>query len=114
MPLAQALNTEKARSELILINMFLELKEQFNIGIFSGIEFSLDKELGLNGYCDFLISQSPEQLFLKAPVIAAVEAKNENIIAGLGQCVAEMIAIGLFNEQQNNPLDNIYGLVTTG
>ena len=42
-PLAQALNTEKARSELILINMFLELKEQFNIGIFSGIEFSLDK-----------------------------------------------------------------------
>ncbi len=113
-PLAQALNTEKARSELIIINIFLELKEQLNVGIFSGLEFSVDKEHGLNGFCDFLVSQSPEQLFLKAPVIAVVEAKNENIIGGLGQCIAEMIAARLFNEQQNSPLDAVYGVVTTG
>lgn len=112
--LAQALNTEKARSELILINIFLELKQQLNIGIFSGIEFSVDKERGLNGFCDFLISHSSEQLFLKSPVIAAVEAKNENIMGGLGQCVAEMIAAKIFNQQQNTPLINIYGAVTTG
>lgn len=80
--LAQALNTEKARSELVIMNMFLELKQQMNIGIFSGIEFSVDKARGLNGFCDFLISQSSEQLFLKSPVIAVVEAKNENIMGG--------------------------------
>jgi hypothetical protein len=113
-PLAQALNTEKARSELIIINIFLELKDLFNVGVFSGIEFSVDKERGLNGFCDFLISQSPEQLFLKAPVIAAVEAKNENIIAGLGQCIAEMMAVRLFNQQQNLCLNAVYGAVTTG
>lgn len=112
--LAQALNTEKARSELVIINIFLELKQQLNVGIFSGIEFSVDKEHGLSGFCDFLISQSPEQLFLKSPVIAVVEAKNENIIGGLGQCIAEMVAARIFNEQHNTPLANIYGLVTTG
>jgi hypothetical protein len=112
--LAQALNTEKARSELIIMNMFLELKQQMNVGIFSGIEFSIDKARGLNGFCDFLISQSSEQLFLKTPVIAVVEAKNENIMGGLGQCIAEMIAAKIFNEQQNTPLTCIYGIVTTG
>jgi len=112
--LAQALNTEKARSELIIMNMFLELKQQMNVGIFSGIEFSIDKARGLNGFCDFLISQSSEQLFLKSPVIAVVEAKNENIMGGLGQCIAEMIAARTFNEQQNTSLTCIYGIVTTG
>ncbi len=113
-PLAQALSTEKARSELIIINIFLELKNKLNIGIFSGLDFTVDKEKGLNGFCDFLISRSPEQFFLKAPVIAAVEAKNENIVGGLGQCIAEMIAARLFNEKENNALAKIYGTVTTG
>jgi len=112
--LAQALNTEKARSELVIMNMFLELKQQMNVGIFSGIEFSVDKGRGLNGFCDFLISQSSEQLFLKSPVITVVEAKNENIMGGLGQCIAEMIAARIFNEQQNTSLTCIYGIVTTG
>ncbi len=113
-PLAQALSTEKARSELIIINIFLELKNKLNIGIFSGLDFTVDKEKGLNGFCDFLISRSPEQFFLRAPVIAAVEAKNENIVGGLGQCVAEMIAARIFNERENNALSKIYGTVTTG
>lgn len=113
-PLAQALNTEKARSELIIINIFLELKNNLNIGLFSGIDFTVDKEKGLNGFCDFLISQSSEQLFLKAPVIVAVEAKNENIIGGLGQCIAEMIAARLFNEREKNSISIIYGVITTG
>ena len=74
--------------------MLLELRRIFDrkISFFSGIEFNIDKERGLNGFCDFLISCSPEQLFVKAPVIAIVEAKNENIMSGIGQCIAEMVA----------------------
>lgn len=113
-PLAQAIGTEKAKSELIIINIILELKRQYNIGLFSGIEFNVDKAKGLNGFCDFLITKSPEQLFIKAPVIALVEAKNENIIGGLGQCAAEMIAARIFNTKENQPYDTIYGAVTTG
>ncbi len=66
------------------------------ISLFSGINLDVDKERSLNGYCDFIISKSAEQFYLKAPIIIIVEAKNENIPDGIGQCIAEMIAAGLF------------------
>jgi hypothetical protein len=114
--LALAINTEKARSELIVTPILVELRKQFNyqISLFSGKEFNVDVEKGLTGFCDFLISQSPEQLLIKAPVIALVEAKNDNIQAGLPQCMAEMIAAQMFNEKKNNNLSHVYGVVTTG
>jgi hypothetical protein len=43
-----------------------------------------------------------------------VEAKNENIKGGLGQCVAEMIAAQIFNAREGNAIETIYGAVTTG
>lgn len=115
-PLALAINTEKARSELIVAPILVEARKQFNgkIGIFSGKEFNVDAKKGLNGFCDFLISKSPEQLLIKAPVITLVEAKNDNIQSGLAQCMAEMIAAQLFNERRNNNIPRIYGVVTTG
>jgi len=113
-PIALAISTEKACSELIIINILLEIKKQLNISFFSGIDFTVDKEKGLNGFCDFIISKSPEQLFLDSPVLAVVEAKNEKIVSGLGQCIAEMIATKIYNERENNSISCIYGAVTTG
>lgn len=43
-----------------------------------------------------------------------VEAKNENMMSWLGQCIAEMIAAQLFNEREGKPLPVIYRAVTTG
>ena len=115
-PLALSMNTEKARSELIIINVLLEVKEQLDdkISLFSGIDFTVDKARGLNGFCDYIISASAEQFYLDIPIIAIVEAKNENIISGLGQCIAEMYAARLYNEQEQCNLKYIYGTVTTG
>ena len=115
-PIALAINTEKARSELIISEILIELKRILNgqISLFSGVSLDVDKEHGLNGYCDFMISKSPEQLFVKAPLIAVVEAKNENIPSGIGQCIAEMIAAKLFNERAGQPLETLYGAVTIG
>ncbi len=115
-PLALAINTEKARSELIIINILLEVKEKLSdkISLFSGIDFNVDKDQGLTGFCDYIISNSSEQLYLDIPVITIVEAKNENIISGIGQCIAEMYAARLYNEKQNINLQSIYGAVTTG
>lgn len=115
-PLALSINTEKARSELIIINILLEVKEKLaeKISLFSGIDFNVDKDRGLNGFCDYIISQSQEQLYLDVPAIAIVEAKNENIISGVGQCLAEMYAARIFNEKEDNKLSCIYGAVTTG
>ncbi|NEO13103.1 MULTISPECIES: hypothetical protein [unclassified Moorena] len=116
-PLALAINTEKARSELIIINILLEVKEKSydqKISLFSGIDFNVDKEKGLTGFCDYIISGSEEQLYLELPVITIVEAKNENIISGLGQCIAEMYAAQLFNQEASYELPCVYGAVTTG
>ena len=115
-PLALAINTEKARSELIIAPILLELRRQLQdrISLFSGTDFNVAPELGLNGACDFLISQDSELLFIRSPVVTLVEAKKENINSGLGQCAAEMVAAQLFNEQEGNNIPTIYGVVTSG
>ena len=115
-PVAAAVNTEKARSELIVANVLIELREKFErrISLFSGIDFNVDTENGLTGVCDFLISLSPMQSFLRAPVIVLVEAKKEDPAPGLGQCVAEMIAAQRFNNEKRNDIPCVYGAATTG
>lgn len=116
LPLALEIATEKARSEMILTPILIELRKMFGskISLFSGREFNVDPEQGLGGFCDFLISQSPSQLLIKAPVVIIVEAKNDNIQSGLGQCIAAMYAAQIFNERQGNEISAVYGSVTTG
>lgn len=77
-PLALDIDTEKARSELIIAPILVELRKQFDrqISFFSGIDFNVEKEKGLTGRCDFLISYSPKQLEVTIPVVALVEAKE--------------------------------------
>lgn len=115
-PLAISINTQKAYSELIIINMLVEIRKIFNhqISFFSGISFNVDEENNLFGNCDFIVSASHEQLFLNAPVTTIIEAKNENIMSHLGQCVAKMVAAKLFNEQEGDNNSKIYGVITSG
>ena len=114
--LATAINTEKARSELIIMPVLTEVRRSSKgtVSLFSGAEFNVDVERGLNGTCDFMLTRSPEQFFITHPVVTIVEAKRENIPSGLGQCIATMIAARQFNEQEGEPIDIIYGVVTTG
>jgi hypothetical protein len=115
-PLALAINTEKARSELIIAALLVELRKMLNyqISLFSGVEFNVDLQRGLNGMCDFIITRSSEQFFIRAPAIVIVEAKNENIKGGLGQCIATMLAARLFNAQEDQRISTVYGAVTSG
>jgi len=116
MPLALASNTEKARSELIIAPVLVELRKtlKHRVSLFSGIEFNVDAQKGLNGVCDFIISASPKQIFVTAPIVNIVEAKNENIKSGIPQCMAEMYASQLFNQGKGIAVPYIYGVVTTG
>lgn len=116
LPLATAIHTEKARSELIVMPVLVEIVKQTQreLSLFSGVDFTVDKSLGLSGICDFLIGLSPEQLMVDAPLIAIVEAKNDNIKSGMGQCIAEMQAAKIFNQNKGRILPSIYGAVTTG
>ncbi len=116
LPLVNAINTEKARSELIIAPVLLEVRRilNFQIGFFSETDFTVEPEVGLNGYCDYILSYSSEMYEIQSPVVTLVEAKNENIKGGLGQCIAEMVAAQRFNQQQGNGIKTIYGAVTTG
>ncbi|NES98639.1 MAG: hypothetical protein F6K32_26380 [Desertifilum sp. SIO1I2] len=113
--LALAIDTEKARSELIVTPILLEVYRRFspNLSLFSGVALSVDATQGLNGECDFILSASTNQLEVSTPVLTLVEAKNNDIKSGLGQCAAQLVGAQRFNESQQKTVP-IYGAVTTG
>ena len=112
----QGIGTEKARSDFIIAAVLLELswllKDRYTV--FSGIEFNVDAANGLNGYCDFLIARSPLMYDLRAPVVAVAEAKKDDVLTGLGKCVAAMRAAWLFNQKEGVVVKQVYGVATTG
>lgn len=97
--LATSVNSEKARSEFIIAPVLGEVKYlcRDQISLFSGKEFNVDPERGLVGLCDYIICLSPLQLYIQDPVVIIVEAKKEDLIGGLGQCVAGMVGAQVFN-----------------
>ncbi len=115
-PVALAMNTEKAKSEMIIAPILMEAVHLSGrrISLFSGITFDVDNDRGLSGVCDFLLTRSPEMYFVSEPVIAVVEAKREDIPLGLGQCVAAMAGVRKFNEREGVSEQPVYGAVTTG
>ena len=114
--LASSISTEKARSELIITPILLEVRRIFKgqISYFSGTTFDVDASVGLNGICDFMLSASDRQSLITAPVLAIVEAKDNDLRLGLGQCAAEMIAAHRFNTQHSQGNRPIYGAISTG
>jgi hypothetical protein len=115
-PLALGINTEKARSELIIAPVLVEVLRAFEmgIGLFSGREFNVDASRGLVGVCDFLLSLSPERYVVTAPIFVVAEAKNLDMSLGIPQALAEMVAVQQFNRQSDVELDALHGVVTTG
>lgn len=116
MPFALAMGTEKAKSELIVSEVLVELCIHFDnsVSLFSGIDFNVDASKELTGVCDFLVSLSPEAFELEAPVIALVAAKNSDVKLGVAQCAAEMVAAQRFNAEQGNSIPRVYGAITSG
>lgn len=116
LPLVLARGSEKARSEWIINPVLTGVRRMLDrqISLFSGEDFSVDPSVGLNEICDFLISASPVQLEIQAPAVLIVEAKRENLNGGLAQCIAEMVAAQRFNQANQQPIQTIYGSVTSG
>jgi len=116
LPVAVATGSEKARSEMIITPVLLEVRKilQEKISLFSGEDFTVDYKQGLNGICDFLISRSSEMLEIEAPAVAVVEAKKADLKTGIGQCIAEMVAMQKFNEAKGKPISVVYGSVSNG
>jgi hypothetical protein len=116
LPLAVALPSEKAKSELLISPILVEVRKilKHEVSFFSGQEFTVDVELGLAGTCDFLMSRSREQFEVEAPVVVIVEAKKADLNVGMGQCMAEMVAAQRFNLESGLAPMPIYGCVSSG
>ena len=112
MPLA----SEKAKCEFIITPILSDITERNinEITYFSGYNFNVAKELGLKGRCDYLLTYVPNSPRIEAPVLAVVEAKNDNLDEGIAQCIAQMFAFRLFNERKGKPTPVVYGAVTFG
>jgi hypothetical protein len=111
-----ALVSEKARSEFIVAPILLAVRELSGdrVAILSGQRLDVDPVRRLLGECDFILALSDPLPRLRAPLLTVVEAKKNDIEAGLGQCVAQMVAAQLYNERSEQPLPAVYGCVTTG
>jgi len=111
-----SLLSEKAKSELIVSPVLLELlkRNNYQMSLFSGVALNVDESAGLFGECDFIISAKPNAYDIESPIIALVEAKDDDISLGIPQCIAQMVAALQYNENEGKPIDTIFGCVTTG
>ena len=116
LPLAVALQSEKAKSELLISPILVEVRKilKREVSFFSGQEFTVDAAIGLSGIYAFLMSRSREQFEVEAPVVVLVEAKKADLNVGMGQCMAEMIAAQRFNLEAGQAPMPIYGCITSG
>ncbi len=108
--------SEKARNELIVMPILLEVQDITNesISIHSGVHLNVDRKNGLTGECDFLLSLSKIQVYVDVPICSVVEAKKQDVEAGLGQCAAQMVGAQQLNQQRGKDIARIFGCVTTG
>jgi len=111
-----ALISEKSRSEFIVVPVLLTSRELSNgqLAIFSGQRLDVDASAGLVGECDVILAIAPPIPPLRAPIATIVEAKKNDVEAGLGQCIAQMVAARRFNEAAGRANSPVFGCVTTG
>lgn len=113
----QGYDSEKERSERIVWPILSELSNLNDLGltIYSGHELNVDKSLGLNGECDFLLALGRKVIqMIQSPLFSVVEAKRQDLAWGTAQCAAQMVGIYKFNELEGKKLPYLYGATTDG
>ncbi len=105
--------SEKAISETVIAPVLAAVKQYYRgqIGVFSGEPLS---GAGLVGICDFIITPRPRAYIPEPPIMVLVEAKRQDLLTGIPQCVAEMIAAREINRKAGLTYPATYGCVTTG
>ena len=103
------MRTEKAVSEGLIAPVLMAVQERYDdkITLFSGEPLATDD---LSGICDFLLTREVGAFEPHNGYFILVEAKKNDLLSGIPQCVAEMYAARILNN--NN--DIVYGCVSTG
>lgn len=108
------LRNEKAKSELIVSPILLELIDRNGdfFTFYSGENLPADRSRGLVGECDFMISRNTGSFAINMPILAVIEAKRDNLEAGVDQCAAQLYGASLINQGLGYPVPVYYGCVT--
>jgi hypothetical protein len=116
MAVKMPLTNEKNKSERLVSPVLMEIAVKFedNVTLLSGEEISVNPLDDLSGPCDFFFGLHPQKPYVETPIISLVEAKDEDIEWGIGQCAAQLYAAHLMNEQEGKIIDTLYGCATTG
>ena len=103
------LRTEKALSEALIAPVLMAVQETHRdkITVYSGEPMATSE---LSGICDFLITKDPNAFDPQGGYLVLVEAKKQDLLSGIPQCVAEMYAAQTLNGND----DTVYGCVSTG
>lgn len=110
------LSTEKALSERVISPIMTEIFE-LNIGtiqLFSGEIINADESKGLNGEIDFLFNFRPYSATPETPIFSITESKIGMLNKAWAQAGAQMLGVSILNQQQNHPLEVVFGGVTDG
>ena len=103
------MRTEKSISEALIAPVLMSVQEMYRdkISVFSGEPLITEE---LSGICDFLITKDPTAFDPQGGYFVLVEAKKQDLLSGIPQCVAEMYAAQTLNDNE----DTVYGCVSTG
>jgi hypothetical protein len=110
------LTNEKSKSERLVSPILLDIVSHFatEITLFSGEELAVNPSEDLSGECDFFFSLHAPKPYIDFPIISLVEAKNEDMELGLGQCAAQVYGAHLYNAAEGKTVPILYGCATTG
>ena len=110
------IKSEKARSEWIVVPILKELRLLNNkfFTIYSGDTLIGEKETGLQGECDFILSKDIQSYEVSFPIFQIVEAKRNDLEEGIKQCSAQLVGAKKYNERKGVKMEKLYGCTTTG
>jgi hypothetical protein len=110
------IKSEKARSEWIVVPILKELRNLNSkfFTIYSGDNLVGDKEKGLQGECDFILSKDTKSYQISVPIFHVVEAKRNDLEEGVRQCSAQLVGAKKYNEKKGVQMEKLFGCTTTG
>jgi hypothetical protein len=102
--------TSSERAKELLIDAVCEeaLERHTSLKIWKAAPLQGDD---LVGVADYVVA--PRRAYLETPLVCVVEAKKDDFEQGLAQCLVEMKACQVSNEEAGGLID-VYGVVTNG
>ncbi len=105
--------SEGSRTELIILPLLREVYKTYAQQYELWVQKALNCDEKLRGTPDYLFATRSElgKRVLAMPLLIVVEAKRNDFEEGWGQCLAELVAAQILNNDSSRP---VYGIVTDG